>query len=438
MKKQRATPRETAIRIVDRWLRTGIYPDHLLADVYHDRPFIADIVYGVSRWKRELDWMIDRYSRRAPTPQIRAALMTGFYQLRHSDGIPTYAAVNETVAAVQRLKPRAAGYVNSLLRSVSRDTDAIDGDLAKAPVGIRTSHPDILVRRWTARFGGHDTEALCNWNNTRPDTVLHAHPDRTTHDALLNALRDAGIDAVPHPAAPTTCIVVPAATPPASLPGYKDGWFSVRDPATSLAVERLAPQPGERVLDACAAPGGKTVLLAQTMAGRGELVAVDVSEARLSRVRANIARMGITCTALHVADAANAQDVARVAGNTPFDRILLDVPCTNTGVLRRRPDARWRFGQATLGESIRQQHAILEATAPHLAVGGRLVYSTCSLEPEEGRGIVETWLREVPGFVLEHTHATFPPQDEMDGIFIATIRRKTGLPVPADGGMLAT
>jgi 16S rRNA (cytosine967-C5)-methyltransferase len=406
-------------------MRSGQYPDRLLADVTDEREFVAEIVYGVTRWRRELEWLVQRYSHRPPSPEIAAILMAGIYQLRHMDSVPAYAAVNETVAAGRKTAPYAAGYINRVLRDVDRDSAEIEKAIASAPLGVRASHPDILIERWGRRFGLPDTEALCRWDNTRPETVLHVDTSTVGFRDLREQLSESGIDAAPHPAFPETCLSLPPGTRPDRLPGYAEGLFTIRDPSTSLAVELLSAQPGERVLDACAAPGGKTVMLAQQMSDRGKVIAVDASASRLERIHENIGRMNLTCVEVLRADASRRDRLVKAIGEEPFDRILLDVPCTNTGVLRRRPDARWRFSEDALRAAVDLQRRILSACAPLLKPGGTLVYSTCSLEEEEGTGLVREWLASASEFTIETEHLLFPPRDGCDGAFVAKIRRRT-------------
>lgn len=415
--------RHTAIRLVRKWLRSGQYPDRLLADISDDREFVAEMVYGVTRWKRELEWLVRRYSHRPPSPEIAAILMTGIYQIRHMDSVPAYAAVNETVAAAQKTAPYAAGYINRVLRDVDRDRDEIEKAVASRPLGVRSSHPDILINRWAGRFGEPDTEALCRWNNTRPETVLHVDTSSVDVGDFRQQLSEAGAAAEPHPACPDTCLSLAPGTRPDRLPGYAEGFFTIRDPSTSLAVELLCPQPGERVLDACAAPGGKTVVLAQRMSDQGKVIAVDASASRIARIHDNIGRMSLTSVAMHQADASRHDRLVEAIGGTPFDRILLDVPCTNTGVLRRRPDARWRFSEEALRAAVSLQKQILTACAPLLKPGGALVYSTCSLEEEEGTGLVREWVSSADDFTIESERLLFPPRDKTDGAFVAKIRR---------------
>jgi 16S rRNA (cytosine967-C5)-methyltransferase len=201
------------------------------------------------------------------------------------------------------------------------------------------------------------------------------------------------------------------------LPGFVEGEFYIQDPSTLPAVELIGAQPGERVLDVCAAPGGKTTCLAQLMQNRGEIVAEDSSAERLKQVVANCARLGVTCATIR-------QSRANDATETWFDRVLVDAPCSNTGVLRRRVDARWRLRGEDIARLAAEQLALLQSAARRVKRGGALVYSTCSLEPEENRGVVEAFLKSNAEFSLDRCVETFPPRDGVDGAFAARFARK--------------
>jgi 16S rRNA (cytosine967-C5)-methyltransferase len=204
------------------------------------------------------------------------------------------------------------------------------------------------------------------------------------------------------------------------LPGYNEGWFAVQDPSTALAVDLLRPQPGERILDACAAPGGKTLMMAELMEHRGLLVAMDSSAERLERLRENLARFGdvfVRVAEGRADDSSSLKHVLPPDARDGFDGILLDAPCTNTGVLRRRPDARWRFSLPRLQAAVQKQRALLGALAGVIAPGGRMVYSTCSLEPEENEEQVRSWLEQHPAFSMEEERALRPPDSGTDGAY---------------------
>jgi 16S rRNA (cytosine967-C5)-methyltransferase len=303
-----------------------------------------------------------------------------------------------------------------------RERDDIRRELAAQKLGVRESHPDVLIRRWNARFGPERTAELCRFDNTRPDVVIRPNRLQITLEDLRGRLESAGIRATPHPAAPEQCLKLGHGTRVENLPGYAEGMFTVQDPSTLRSVDRLDPQPGESILDACAAPGGKTLLIAERLRGQGQIVAMDLHRDRLLPLADNLRRLRIDNARIVLGDASDPAAVGR-AGGAPFDRILLDVPCSNTGVLRRRPDARWRFSPGRLGKLVRMQRSLLDSVSGFLKPGGCLVYSTCSLEHEENEGMVRAWVEEHPHFALGGCEVTFPPETRTDGVYAASLRR---------------
>jgi 16S rRNA (cytosine967-C5)-methyltransferase len=414
--------RAAAAVILARWLEHGGFPDREIQRVRADRAFVTELVYGAARRRRTLEWIAHGFLKHEPPPGVMACLFVGIYQLIFMDDVAAHAAVNETVEAAWRITgERFAPVVNGVLRNVGRRAEALRSQLKQQPLGIRESHPDLLVKRWTARFGPNNTEALCAWNNRRPRVVIRVNPLRVKATVYLRRLLDAGIAAEPHPDNPGRCLVLPGGCGVKDLPGFDDGLVVVQDPSAIHAVALLGPRPGERVLDACAAPGGKLSLMAEMMNGQGTLIAMDRHADRLPPLRENIARLGLAAEVV-VGDARDAQ-LDGVLGAKPFDRILLDVPCSNTGVLSRRPDARWRFSLSRLTNLVDAQIAMLDNLAGRLSSGGSLVYSTCSLETEENEGLIARWLAARPGFRQVKTWSCFPPDSQTDGAFAALIRR---------------
>jgi 16S rRNA (cytosine967-C5)-methyltransferase len=416
--------RDIAATVVAQWLETADFPDRLLPDVMPDRALGMELVFGVVRQRRMLEWTMNLYVHHKPEPLVRACLFLGIYQLLCMDFVPDYAAVNETVATVKRLAGAAqVRFVNGVLRRLVREREAWQAAFARAPLGVRESHPDFLIQRWRRQFGDVRTAAICRWDNQRPEVVIRPNQIKMSMNLFQGQLKQAGIEAVPHPAAPAECLTLPHGVTVEQVPGYAEGWFTVQDPATLAAIRLLDVQPGLCVLDACAAPGGKTLLMAEKMAGEGELVAMDCHEDRLALLRENVARMAWPNIRVVQGDAAQAENPA--LGQQLFDRILLDVPCTNTGVLRRRPDARWRFSDVRLAQQVETQRTILDAMSARLKLSGRLVYSTCSLEQEEDTKQIEAWLKGHPDFVLIEESLLVPPESHTDGAYAAAIERRT-------------
>jgi 16S rRNA (cytosine967-C5)-methyltransferase len=419
----RANSRAVAARIVGEWLANGVFPDRLLGAVAEDHAFVLELVHGVLRTYRALDWVRAQIAPRRPRAELDAHVLVGLYQLLFLDNVQDYAAVNETVeAAKAALGPRAANLVNAVLRRTQTRKADVHARLERQPPGVRWSHPDLLIARWTAQFSATPTAALCAWNNERPQLTVRVNLARATADSLRRALKDTGIEAEPHPFAPERFLRLPHGIRVNDLPGYEDGWFSVQDPSTQAAVDLLAPRPGERVLDACAAPGGKTILAAEAMKGQGTLVAMDPAVQRLAPLRQNVARLHLGVVTVIQGDAARPQTVPELGAG--FDAVLLDVPCTNTGVIRRRPDVRWRFSAERLKTAAENQRAILDGAAPLVKQGGRLVYSTCSLEPEENERQIQDWLARHPEFAPGESRRLFPPETRTDGAFAALLLRR--------------
>jgi len=424
--------RAVAARIIGEWRQTGRFPDRLIAPGARDRAFLVEVVYGVARWRRALDWVVRRCADGRPDRTAVPYLLVGLYQILIMDHVAPYAAVNETVAGARAAGGKAtAGFVNAMLRRALREADALRKKLASQPLGIRESHPDILVRRWARNFGESASERLCRWNNTRPSVVLRVNTQKIGFRPFLASLEEAGLCPVPHPAAPEAYAVLPHGVAVRDVPGYDDGLFVVQDPSTRTAVALLNPRPGDLILDACAAPGGKAVLIAEIMRGQGTIIAMDRHQDRLDVLKENVRRLKVDCVVPVLGDASLEADVAKACGQKRFERILLDVPCSNTGVLARRPDARWRFSADRLSDLARTQRTLLDTTARFLAQDGVLVYSTCSLEPEENADLVRDWLRDHPEFALQKSIAEFPPDAETDGVYVAALHRRgtsTSLP----------
>lgn len=417
--------RYVAAKILTRWMETGDFPDRLLADVKDDRAFITELVYGIVRRKLTLEYILQKFVSRRPEDFILAAMQIGVYQLCFMDHVEEFAAINESVGAVKSSRHkdavRASGMVNAVLRNVQEEKEAILKNLARQDDVLRTSHPEQLVHRWQKQYGERDTRQLCEWNNIPPETILRVETTRVTPANFMKELELAGIDAKKHPfQCLETFVTLPRGVPVPKVPGYNEGWFTVQDPATSASVELLDPMPGESVLDACAAPGGKTAMIAGMMEGEGELVAMDVHDDRLDTLRNTLQRTGWDFVDVVKGDAARGFPTI----GKMFDAVLVDVPCMNTGVLRRRVDARYRFTRDRIETLKKTQWKILTEMSTCVKPGGRLVYSTCSLEQEENEELVGRWVREHSGWRLVKAKRLFPPKSGTDGAYAALLKRE--------------
>jgi 16S rRNA (cytosine967-C5)-methyltransferase len=416
--------REVAAEIICHWIESESFPDRQLAEVKDDRAFVTELVYGIVRRKLALEYIEQKFIPRRPEDFILAVLHVGVYQLCFMDNVEEFAAVHETVEAIKSRRHkdaiRAAGMINAVLRNVQEEKAAILKNLEKQSDEIRFSHPESLINRWVKQYGERDTRQLCEWNNQPSETILRVEPARIAPAEFIKALEAAGIEAARHlfPSA-ETFLILPRGVAVPNVPGYKEGWFTVQDPATSVSVELLDPQPGESVLDACAAPGGKTAMMAGLMEGKGELIAMDVYDDRLDTLKDTITRTGWDFVKILKGDA----EKGFPTKGKMFDAILLDVPCLNTGVLRRRVDARWRINRERIELLKKTQWQILTAMSKCVKSGGRIVYSTCSLEVEENEELVSRWAREHKEFRLVKAKRLFPPKSGTDGAYAALLVR---------------
>lgn len=374
-----------------------------------DRGLLTELFYGVLRHLRRLDFLIAQLRSGALDQRTRNLLRAGLYQIFHLR-VPAHAAVHETVAMAGPTR----GLVNAVLRRALREQEGLSERLAAQPLAVRESHPDFLVERWTHTFGPEAAEALCRLNNAPSENFFRVNTLKTSLEQLL-ALEP---EAVVHD--PRRGVLKLRRIPPAWL---EAGWGYVQDPSTLLAPDLLDPQPGERVLDACAAPGGKSTYMAQKMGGRGRVVACDLYDSRIRRLKENVARLGAISVRVHLLDFLLTPEAGSPLLEAPFDRVLLDVPCSNTGVIRRRVDVRWRLTDEDFVRMPVQQLALVRRAVPLLKPGGVLVYSTCSLETEENTALVAQIARELPELALEEVQSSLPFRDGVDGSFAARFRK---------------
>jgi 16S rRNA (cytosine967-C5)-methyltransferase len=363
-------------------------------------------------------------------------LRLGVYQLFWLDRVPDHAIVNESVEMARQFGfgPQS-GFVNALLRGYAREREEtrhlIDQLKANEP-DVGFSHPRWLCERWQKRWGGLALRRLLEWNNTPARTFARVNTLKTDAGKLLTQWREEGVqyDFIRHDWIEENLVFELKSHPPlAALPSFQQGRFYIQDPSTLLAVEWLDPQPGEQILDVCAAPGGKMSYIAQLMQNEGRLVASDVSPTRLRLLRQNVTRLGITCAQIQLTDDASASHANRdVPQDDPglFDRVLVDAPCSNTGVMRRRIELRWRLRLMELRRLQTAQVKLLRRAILRLKPGGILVYSTCSLEPEENSEVVKALIESAPEFELERERLLTPIQNGVDGAYVAVVRRREG------------
>jgi 16S rRNA (cytosine967-C5)-methyltransferase len=405
----RSNPREACVLALTRWESERTFADDLLHEYLGswqlsalDRAFLTEAFYGIVRNLSRLDFIISQFRDTPLDAPTRQVLRLGFYQIFHMR-IPHHAAVNETV----NLAGKARGLVNALLRRGIREHDELLRSIESSSAAIRYSHPEFLLDRWQRQFGSEKTQQLCVWNNGPAEIHVRANGLKVTTGELLRTAPEAAVS----PAHPLAIKIrqIP-------YPWIMHGLCYVQDPSTLLACDLLDPQPGEAVLDACAAPGGKTTYLAQLMHDEGRIAACDTGPLRLKRLQENLDRLGITSARVH---SCNWLSDPSPFESESFDRVLLDAPCSNTGVIRRRVDVRWRLTTEDFQRMHDKQFTLLAKVAPLLKKGGTLVYSSCSLEPEENDKIVERVTASTPELQFVESRQSLPFRDNIDGAFAA-------------------
>ncbi|MQT81894.1 16S rRNA (cytosine(967)-C(5))-methyltransferase RsmB [Pseudomonas helleri] len=358
-----------------------------------DRGLTQDLAFGTARWQPRLSALANKQLQKpfkAADADVEALLLVGLYQLLYTR-IPAHAAIGETVGCADKLKkPWAKGLLNAVLRNAQRESEALLAELEHDPV-VRTAHPRWLQKSLKA-FWPQQWEAICAANNAHPPMILRVNRRHHSRNAYLQLLIEAGIEAQPC-AFSQDGIVLAEACDVRNLPGFAEGWISVQDEAAQLAADLLDLAPGQRVLDACCAPGGKTCHILEVEPQLAGVVAVDLEAKRLVRVRENLERLGLSAELI----AADGRDTATWWDGKPFQRILLDAPCSATGVIRRHPDIKLTRQPDDIPALAALQGELLDAMWPTLEVGGILLYATCSTLPTENTEVIEAFLARTPG-----------------------------------------
>jgi 16S rRNA (cytosine967-C5)-methyltransferase len=423
--------------LLDQTLKTPTLDDR-------DRALLNELTYGTIRWRGKIDGQLSQYLRRplAKTdPFLRNLLRITFYQLLFLDKIPDYAAVNEAVELARNHGGgKSAGFVNGLLRNFLRDKHRLIGlapqkDESMAGLAATYSHPEWLVKRWLDEFGAEPAKALMRANNQKAPLVLRVNFRQCTRDELLDRFLKAGINATASLRSPQGISLV-SGSAVEKLPGFARGFFQVQSEASQLVAYLLSPLPAERILDACAAPGGKSTHIAEIMRDRGELVAIDSSARGIERIRENAGRLGLQSVRAIRADASH--ELTELL-RAPYDRVLVDAPCSGLGTLRGHPEIKWHRDENDIRRLSRLQSKILSRVAGYLTPGGVLVYATCTLTREENEEIVESFMAQHKEFELEAaarylpeqaTHmvrekyfVALPHRDNTDGFFAARMRK---------------
>ena len=442
--------REAAVKIMHEVHANGAYANVALVQVMRqaglsdmDRRFVTELVYGAVKAGETLDWILRRYVNRPLSkipPMVRDILRLGLYQIFYMDKVPASAACNESVELTKRYgHAGTVKFVNAVLRTAVREPEkaAFPEGKGKATeqLALRSQHPQWLVKRWIKEFGYEEAEQLCAFDNEQAVLSLRTNTLRMTREQLMDVLVEEGAAVKPSLWAPEGVLCVQHGALDA-MSSLQAGLFQVQDESSMQVAYVVDPQPGEFIIDACSAPGGKATHMAALMQNQGRILAGDVYAHKLQRIAENAERLGISIIETKLLDAREIGGLYTMQA----DRVLVDAPCSGLGVLRRKPDARWNKTAQLLQELPKLQLEILRSAAEAVKPGGVLVYSTCTIVKEENDAVVEAFLAENPAFVLEPTGdflpqmkrqeklvQLYPQRDGTDGFFIARMRRKETL-----------
>jgi len=437
--------RGTAVKLLSRYESSDSYIDKLLeAELRRtelspaDRALVTELVNGCVRWQTRLDWVLTGFYHGEFTkclPLVKNAMRIALYQMLFLSKIPPPAAINESVEIVKRLKgDKHAGIVNGVLRNILRNIQNIRYPVREEnPVlyhSVVYSHPQWMVRRYHERFGEDDAELLLNANNQRPMLTLRVNTLKTTVEEVVRQLEEAGIT---HQVGRMhgSSILINSLRDVKHLPLFEEGLIAIQDASASLAVHLAAPKPGMVVFDLCAAPGGKAVYAAELMKNQGTVVALEKYESKLRLISDNAQRAGVTIITPQQGDARD------FTSDVLADLVLVDAPCSGLGTLAKKPDIKWRRDLDDIRQMSTMQRRILDHAATLVKPGGVLVYSTCTIEPEENEDVIHSFLESHPDFALDPAERTLQPEvckngmlqtfphiHKMDGAFGARLIKK--------------
>jgi 16S rRNA (cytosine967-C5)-methyltransferase len=436
--------RGVAVRILNRVERSDSYLDRVLdaelrgtelSDL--DKGLLTEIVHGVLRWQNKLDWVLNGFSHgnfQKSEVNIKNTLRVALYQILFLDRVPHAAAVNEAVELIKRIRgEKVGGLVNAVLRNIIRNLEGIrypDPNEDKVQyLSVMYSHPHWMVKRWVKRLGDDETQKLLVANNERPSLSLRINKLKAQPGEFLTMLDQQHIQ-YSGSTHIDFFVKVKSLTRIGQMDSFRRGFFTIQDESAILPCLMLAPQPGERVIDLCAAPGGKTTAMAEMMKNEGEIIAVDKYEIKLSFIKAACDRLGLRNVKLLAVDASTLE-------SDQADKVLLDVPCSGLGVLTKKPDIKWKRDITDIIKLAKMQGDFIANAARLVKPGGVLVYSTCTTEPEENQEIVKQFLMKHPEFTVEDARQyvshdlvngdgfveTYPHRDGMDGSFAVRLRK---------------
>ncbi len=436
--------RGTAVKILDRIERTDSYLEKLLdhelknSDLSgQDKALLYELVHGVVRWMGRLDWILAGFYKgqfSKAIPVLKNALRVALYQIMFLDKIPDYAIVNEAVDFVKKLQgQKPADITNAVLRNIIRSKNGLrypdPGENLVSYLAAYYSHPTWLAKRWVERYGREAVEALMAANNERPTLTLRINGlkvDRQEFEGLLQSVNLKYSTGVYNDHFYRLQIL----TNIQNWQYFAEGYFAIQDESTGMPCLLLDVKPGMRVLDMCAAPGGKSAYIADLMSNTGEVVALDKFESRVKMMQANLDRLGVSIVKFVATDALEYEDEL-------FDRVLVDAPCSGLGTLSKKPDIKWKRDLLDIKKLTPIQDELLHKASEMVKVGGAVVYSTCTIEPEENFEVVKKFLSEHPNFRLDDASAfvdknivdgngciqSLPHRDKMDGAFSARLVR---------------
>ena len=437
--------RGIAVKLLNRIDRTDAYLDKLLDNELRnselsgqDKALLYEIVHGVTRWGGRIDWILNGFYKGQFSkciPNVKNAMRVALYQILFLDKVPDYAAVNEAVEFIKKLQgQKPADLTNAVLRNIIRSKNAIrypnpDEDIA-AYLSAYYSHPAWMVKRWVQSFGKESTEALLIANNERPALTLRVNTMKISVEDFQKLLEKVELKYTPGKYLPEF-IKLKTLTNITDWEYFDKGYFSIQDESAGFSCKFLDVKPGMRVLDLCAAPGGKTSYISNLMENKGEIVALDRYESRVKIFSKNLSRLDVTNVKAVVENAMEYTD-------GEFDRVLVDAPCSGFGTLSKKPDIKWKRDLGDIRKLNNVQYDLLSKAASLVKIDGALVYSTCTIEPEENREIVKKFLAQNPNFEQENASGcfseelvdvdgfiqTYPHIHQMDGAFSAKLVRK--------------
>ncbi|MWV45130.1 16S rRNA (cytosine(967)-C(5))-methyltransferase RsmB [Paenibacillus sp. HJL G12] len=445
----RTSARELAMDVLTRVEQEGAYSNLQLNSALQraslsreDTGLATELVYGTVSRLNTLDYFLERFVAKGLKklqPWVRSLLRLSLYQMMYLDRIPPHAVVNEAVNLAKRRGHQGiSGMVNGVLRNILRNREKLvlpDDLLPAERIALKHSHPRWLVERWISQYGEVKAEAICSANNEPPSVSVRVNRTMISRDEMLSEMKETGLDAEPSTLSPEGILVYSGGNM-ALTDWYRDGQISVQDESSMLVGGAVGPAPGMKVLDCCAAPGGKTAHMAELMKDQGEIIANDLHEHKRKLIGEQAERLGLD--SIHTVTG-NAMELVRNYPAGSFDRILLDAPCSGLGVIRRKPDLKWTKTAEDIGEIASLQRELLDSVSSLLRVGGILVYSTCTIDPEENEGTVQHFLKSHPDFRVAQDssvewaklHADnqcagvqILPQDyHSDGFYIARLER---------------